>query len=152
MYSKTEKTVLDMATPVAKEQGCFVYDVEYVKEGNSWFLRVYVDREGGITIDECEAISRELSSILDKNDPISNNYFLEVSSPGIERKLRQEEHFRMYKGEMVDIGLYKAYNGSKNLCGELLGLDGDEVSIDLEGEKISIKLNETTYVKLHFEF
>ena len=141
-----------MATPVAKEQGCFVYDVEYVKEGNSWFLRVYVDREGGITIDECEAISRELSSILDKNDPISNNYFLEVSSPGIERKLRQEEHFRMYKGETVDIGLYKAYNGSKNLCGELLGLDGDEVSIDLEGEKISIKLNETTYVKLHFEF
>ena len=111
MYSKTEKTVLDMAIPVAKEQGCFVYDVEYVKEGNSWFLRVYVDREGGITIDECEAISRELSSILDKNDPISNNYFLEVSSPGIERKLRQDEHFEMYKGELVDIGLYKAYNG-----------------------------------------
>ncbi len=152
MYSKTEKTVLDMVKPIAEGNGCFVYDVEYVKEGNSWFLRVYVDREGGITIDECEAISRELSSILDKNDPISNNYFLEVSSPGIERKLRQDEHFEMYKGELVDIGLYKAYNGSKNLCGELLGLEGDEVSIDLEGEKISIKLNETTYVKLHFGF
>ena len=152
MYSKTEKTVLDMVNPIAEQNGCFVYDVEYVKEGNSWFLRVYVDREGGITIDECEAISRELSSVLDKNDPISNNYFLEVSSPGIERKLRQEKHFEMYKGKMVDIGLYKAHNGSKNICGELAGLEGDEVSVDLEGEKFSIRLNETTYVKLHFEF
>ena len=103
MYSKTEKAVMDMVNPIAEQNGCFVYDVEYVKEGNSWFLRVYVDREGGITIDECETISRELSSVLDKNDPISNNYFLEVSSPGIERKLRQEKHFEMYKGETVDI-------------------------------------------------
>ncbi|MBR2916721.1 MAG: ribosome maturation factor RimP [Clostridia bacterium] len=152
MYSKTEKAVMDMVNPIAEQNGCFVYDVEYVKEGNSWFLRVYVDREGGITIDECETISRELSSVLDKNDPISNNYFLEVSSPGIERKLRQEKHFEMYKGETVDIGLYKAHNGSKNICGELLDLTGDQVSINLEGEKFSIKLNETTYVKLHFEF
>lgn len=152
MYSKTEKLVLSMAAPIAEEKGCFIYDVEYIKEGGNWYLRVYVDREGGITIDECEAISRDLSALLDKDDPISQNYFLEVSSPGIERKLRQEEHFEMYKDEMLDIGLYKTQNGSKTLYGKLLGLEGDLVVIETEGEVIKIRLNETTYVKLHFEF
>ena len=152
MYSKTEKLVLDMAEPIAKSKGCFIYDVEYVKEGGNYFLRIYADRDGGITIDDCEEISREISAVLDKKDPISTNYFLEVSSPGIERKLRQEEHFEMYKGKTVDIGLYKAYNGSKTLCGELIGLDGDTVIINAEGEELRIKLNETTGIRLHFEF
>ena len=151
MYSKTEKIVLDLAKPVAENNGCFIYDVEYVKEGGNWYLRIYADKDGGITLDECEVISREMSSILDEKDPISQNYFLEVSSPGIERKLRQEEHFEMYKGETVDIGLYKAVNGSKTLCGELVGLDGDEVIVKTE-EEIRIKLSETTFVRLHFEF
>ena len=151
MYSKTEKVVLDMAKPVAENNSCFIYDVEYVKEGGNWYLRIYVDRDGGITLDECETISREISSLLDEKDPISQNYFLEVSSPGIERKLRQDEHFEMYKGEIVDIGLYKAVNGSKNLCGELVGLEGDEVIVKTE-EELRIKLSETTYVRLHFEF
>ena len=151
MYSKTEKIVLDMAKPIAEDNGCFIYDVEYVKEGGNWFLRIYADREGGINIDECENISREISAELDKKDPISQNYFLEVSSPGIERKLRQEEHFEMYKGSLVDIGLYKAVNGSKTLCGELVGLDGDEVIVKAE-EEMRIKLSETTSVRNHFEF
>ncbi len=151
MYSKTEKIVLDMVKPIAENNGCFIYDVEYVKEGGNWFLRIYADREGGITIDECETISREISTELDKKDPISQNYFLEVSSPGIERKLRQEEHFEMYKGSLVDIGLYKAVNGSKTLCGELVGLDGDEVIVKAE-EEMRIKLSETTSVRIHFEF
>ena len=151
MYSKTEKIVLDMAKPIAEDNGCFIYDVEYVKEGGNWFLRIYADREGGINIDECENISREISAELDKKDPISQNYFLEVSSPGIERKLRQEEHFEMYKGSLVDIGLYKAVNGSKTLCGELVGLDGDEVIVKAE-EEMRIKLSETTSVRIHFEF
>lgn len=151
MYSKTEKIVLDMVKPIAENNGCFIYDVEYVKEGGNWFLRIYADREGGITIDECETISREISTELDKKDPISQNYFLEVSSPGIERKLRQEEHFEMYKGSLVDIGLYKALNGSKTLCGELVGLDGDEVIVKAE-EEMRIKLSETASVRIHFEF
>lgn len=151
MYSKTEKIVLDMVKPIAENNGCFIYDVEYVKEGGNWFLRIYADREGGITIDECETISREISTELDKKDPISQNYFLEVSSPGIERKLRQGEHFEMYKGSLVDIGLYKALNGSKTLCGELVGLDGDEVIVKAE-EEMRIKLSETTSVRIHFEF
>ncbi len=152
MYSKTEKTVLDMAKPVAENFGCFIYDVEYVKEGGNWYLRVYADEDGGINIDECEAISREISAMLDKSDPIKQNYFLEVSSPGIERKLRQPEHFEMYKNETVDVGLYKAVNGSKTLSGALIGLENDEISLEIEGETVKIKLSETTYVKLHFEF
>lgn len=151
MYSKTEKTVLDMAKPIANEIGCYIYDVEYAKEGGNQFLRVYADRDGGISIDECETISRKLSELLDKNDPIPQNYFLEVSSPGIERKLRQDEHFDMYKGRTVDIGLYKAQNGSKTLSGELRGLENGEVVI-FEEEEIRIKLSETAFVKLHFEF
>lgn len=151
MYSKTEKTVLDMAKPIANEIGCYIYDVEYAKEGGNRFLRVYADRDGGISIDECETISRKLSELLDKNDPIPQNYFLEVSSPGIERKLRQDEHFDMYKGRTVDIGLYKAQNGSKTLSGELRGLENGEVVI-FEEEEIRIKLSETAFVKLHFEF
>ena len=152
MYSKTEQAVLDMAKPVAESFGCFIYDVEYVKEGGNWYLRVYADKEGGINIDECEVISREISGLLDKKDPIKQNYFLEVSSPGIERKLRQDEHFEMYKGEIVDIGLYKAQNGSKTLSGKLLGMNDGEIEIEVENETVKINVSETTYVKLHFEF
>ncbi len=152
VYSKTEKVVLDMAKGVAEKSGCFIYDVEYVKEGGNYYLRVYADKEGGINIDECEVISREISAMLDESDPIKQNYFLEVSSPGIERKLRQPEHFEMYKGETVDVGLYKAINGSKILSGTLLGLEDEMVSLEIENETVKIKLSETTYVKLHFEF
>ena len=151
MYSKTEQLVLDMAKPVAEKNGCFIYDVEYVKEGSCRYLRIYADKDGGISIDECEIISREISELLDKKDPIKENYFLEVSSPGIERKLRQPEHFEMYMGETVDVGLYKAQNGSKTLCGILKGYNGEEIEIETE-EIIKLKISETTYVKLHFEF
>ncbi len=152
MYSKTEKTVLDMAVPVAQGFGCFIYDVEYVKEGGSYYLRIYADKEGGINIDECELISREVSTLLDKSDPIKQNYFLEVSSPGIERRLRQDEHFKMYEGEIVDVGLYKAQDGSKTLSGVLLGYDNGEISLEIQNETVKIKLSEAAYVKLHFEF
>ncbi len=152
MYSKTEQTVFDMAKPVAENFGCFIYDVEYVKEGGNFYLRIFADKEGGINIDECEAISREVSGLLDKSDPIKQNYFLEVSSPGIERKLRQDKHFEMYKGEVIDIGLYKGINGSKTLSGVLLNFENNEISLEIQNETVKINLSETTYVRLHFEF
>ncbi len=152
MYSKTEQAVLEMAIPVAENFGCFIYDVEYVKEGGNWYLRIYADKDGGINIDECEEISREISVLLDKKDPIKQNYFLEVSSPGIERKLRQDEHFEMYKGEVIDIGLYKARNGSKTLTGKLMGMSDGTVQTEVDGEIVEMNLSDTTYVKLHFEF
>lgn len=152
-YSKIEQTVLTLAQPIAEQNGCYIYDVEYVKEGGLWFLRVFADKETeGITLDECEAVSRALSEVLDREDPISQNYYLEVSSPGVERKLKTPEHFARYVGETVDIGLYRAVNGSKTLTGVLKGLHEGAVTAEIGGEEIAIPLKETTYVKLHFEF
>ena len=117
-------------------------------------MRVYADKEeGGISLDECEAISRALSDALDKADPISQNYYLEVSSPGVERRLKTPEHFARYIGETVDAGLYRAIDGSKTLTGALKGLSEDgNVVLETEAGEISIPLKDTTYVKLHFEF
>ncbi len=152
-YSKIEQAVMEMAEPIAKDNGCYLYDVEYLKEGGIWFLRVYVDKEeGGISLDECEIVSRALSQVLDREDPIDRNYYLEVSSPGVERKLKTKEHFDRYLGETVDIGLYKAIGGSKLLTGTLQGFDGEKISVQVGGEALELPLKETTMVHLHFDF
>ncbi len=152
-YSKTEKAVIALAEPVAAQEGAFLYDVEFVKEGGIWFLRVYVDKEdGGISLDECETISRSLSDVLDKEDPISQNYYLEVSSPGIERKLKTDAHFKMYMGSCVDVGLYKAIGGAKQLTGTLTDYDGETIRLTVENEVYEISLKESTVVHLHFDF
>ena len=153
MYSKTESIALELAKPIAEENGCFIYDVEFVKEGGIYILRVYIDREEGVDLDVCEVVSRALSEQLDKKDPVKQNYYLEVSSPGIERKLRLPEHFNRYIGEKVDVGFYKAVNGSKQITACLEGFEDDEISLKTDNEEI-IKFNikETTFVKLHFDF
>lgn len=150
--SKTENMVFALAEDIAKANGCYIYDVEFVKEGGMYFLRVYADCDGGIDLDKCEVISRALSDKLDEADPISQNYYLEVSSPGIERKLKRQEHFDRYIGEKIDIGLYRPINGSKQLSGELIGYDGTNITAEVDGEKITLPQKETTYVKLHFDF
>ncbi len=152
-YSKIEQAVLGMAEPIARENGCYLYDVEYLKEGGIWFLRVYVDKEeGGISLDECEAVSRALSEVLDKEDPIDRNYYLEVSSPGVERKLKTAAHFARYQEATVDVGLYKAVNGSKQLTGILKGFDGETISLEVGGELLELSQKDTTMVHLHFDF
>ena len=152
-FSKTEKIVYDLSEPIAKEAELTIYDVEFVKEGGNHFLRVFLDKNGGISLDECEEFSRLLSEALDKADPISQNYYLEVSSPGIERKLKRDFHFEMNKGQIVDVGLYKAVKGSKKLTGELVGLDADRnVVLIIDGETVKIPLKETTVINVHFDF
>ncbi|MBO5363935.1 MAG: ribosome maturation factor RimP [Clostridia bacterium] len=152
-YSKIEQRVWQMAESIAQEKGCYLYDVEYLKEGGIWFLRVYVDKEeGGISLDECEAVSRALSEVLDKEDPIDRNYYLEVSSPGVERKLKTAAHFARYQGAIVDVGLYKAINGSKLLTGILKGFDGEMITLEVGGELLEVLQKETTVVHLHFDF
>ena len=151
-YSKTESITFELAEPIVKDCGCYIYDVEFVREGGLYFLRVYVDKDGGISIDECEEISRALSKKLDEADPIKQNYYLEVSSPGIERKLKTKEHFDRYIGETVDIGLYKAINGSKQITATLKAFEEGVISAEVDGEEISVAQKETTFVKLHFEF
>lgn len=153
-FSKIESAVYDAAVPIAEELGFLVYDVEYVKEGGARFLRIFLDKPAdGINLDECEEFSRAFSEVFDKSDPISENYFLEVSSPGIERRIRRREHFEINKGETVDVGLYKAMNGSKTIVGELEGLDEDDnVVLLVNGEEVKIPLKQTTVINVHFEF
>ena len=151
-YSKTEEAVFNIAEPIAKENGCFIYDIEFVKEGGLYFLRVFADKDGGINLDECEVISRALSDKLDEADPIKQNYYLEVSSPGIERKLKTAEHFARCIGEKIDVGLYRAINGSKQLTVVLKGYEDGVISVDCNGEALEIPQKETTFVKVHFDF
>ncbi len=152
-YSKIEQQVWETAKPVAEDNGCYIYDVEYLKEGKSRTLRIFADKEdGGISLDECEAISRKLSDLLDESDPIKENYMLEVSSPGIERRLSREWHFEKYMGETVDIGLYKAMDGNKQLSGRLVSYSDGKIIIESDSGELSIMQSETTSVKLHFDF
>lgn len=154
-YSRIESEICGLAEPIAAENGCFIYDVEYVKEGSSRFLRIYADKEeGGISLDECEIISRALSDELDRVDPIKEDYMLEVSSPGIERKLKRAEHFNRYIGEKIDIGLYKAVNGSKCITALLKAYNEEDGSVTAVAgdEEMVFKKEEMSYVKLHFDF
>ena len=151
--SKIEKTVYDMAAGPAAENGLEVYDVEFVKEGGARFLRIFLDKSGGITIDECEEFSRVIGELLDEKDPIPQNYYLEVSSPGIERRLRHREHFEKAVGETVDIHLYKAINGSKTLTGILTEIDDENnITIEADGEKTTIPQSAASRANVHFDF
>ncbi len=117
--AKLTDTVQALAEPIAQANGCAIWDVEYVKEAGTWFLRVYLDREEGVTIDHCEAVSRALDVKLDEVDPIEGSYVLEVSSPGADRILRKPEHFERFLGEQVEVRLYRPVEGAKVLVGAL---------------------------------
>ena len=106
--SNTEKKVLPLLEPIVAERGLELVDLEFVKEGANWYLRVYIDKEGGVSIDDCEAVSRALEAKLDEKDPIEQAYVLEVSSPGIDRPLKKDADFIRFQGEIIDVKLYKA--------------------------------------------
>ena len=120
-------------SPVVENLGYSIWDLEYVKEGADYFLRVTIDSPNGITIDDCETVHRAIDPVLDDADPIEGAYHLEVSSPGIERDLRTDEHFQASAGERVEVRLFAPIDGAKVFVGKLLGLD-DEKNILLETE------------------
>lgn len=151
-YSKVEQVAYDISESIANKYDCYIYDVEYVKEGSVKYLRIYADRENGISIDDCEKISRDVSAVLDVKDPIKENYILEVSSPGIERKLTKKEHFDRYIGEIIDINLFKPYNGSRQLSGKLNKFDDPIISLVIDDEIVEINQKEASVIKLHFDF
>ena len=125
MRKSIEATIEEIVQPIVDAKNFEIVDIEYVKEAGEYYLRVYLDKEGGISLSDCEVVSRELSEILDKKDPIKDNYFLEVSSPGLDRPLKKDKDFERYKGRDVEIKLYKPMNGSKQFEGELVGLTED---------------------------
>lgn len=134
--SNTENKVLPYLEPIVAENQLELVDVEFVKEGANWYLRVYIDKEGGVTIDDCEVVSRALEAKLDEADPIEQAYILEVSSPGIDRPLKKEADFVKYQGELIDVKLYKAQEGRKQFQGKLLGLENAALSIEEENGTI----------------
>ncbi|NMO96198.1 ribosome maturation factor RimP [Paenibacillus lemnae] len=127
--SKIKSTVEEMVQPYLEERGFELVDVEYVKEGSNWFLRVFVDKDGGIDIDDCGLISEYLSQKLDQNDPVPTAYFLEVSSPGAERPLKKQEDVAKAVGKDVFVTVYEALDGTKEFEGKLLSFDNEELVI-----------------------
>ena len=127
--SKITDAVTALAQPVAAELGLEIWDVEFVKEAGTRFLRVYVDKDGGVSIDDCEAISRALDPILDREDPIPDSYVFEVGSAGADRELKRERDFDEFMGHDVEVRLYQPQDGSKRFVGTLAGYDNGAVSI-----------------------
>ena len=127
-------------------------DVEYVKEGSDYFLRAYIDKEGGVTIDDCEAVSRPLSDLLDEEDFIPDAYILEVSSPGLGRQLKKEKDFVRSIGKEVDVKLYKAVEKRKEFTGFLLENDSESILIDEEGKELRFLKKDISLVRLTVHF
>lgn len=147
--NRTEKLVMPILTELHFE----LVDVEYVKEGGNYFLRAYIDKEGGITVNDCELVSRKLSDLLDKADFIPDSYILEVSSPGLGRPLKKEKDFARSIGEEVEIKLYKPLNKSKELTGILAGYDKDTVQIEQEdGNLLAISRADIAIIRLALDF
>ena len=129
-----------------------MYDVEFVKEVD-WFLRVYIDSENGIDLDDCEKVSNAISDMLDEKDPISTSYSLEVSSCGLERHLREVKHYEAAIGKNIEVKLYKAVNGNKQIDGKVIKVNGEEVSIKTEDdEEISLNLTDISSAKILFNW
>ena len=142
-----------MVTAITDEKGYETVDVEYVKEAGQFYLRVVVDKEGGISLNECEEVSRELSPKLDENDFIEENYYLEVSSPGIDRALKRDKEFVKYKGRDVEIKLYKAIDGVKQFEGELVGLDEENnIVVIINNEEMKFNRKDAAIIRLAIKF
>ena len=138
--AKVTDAVAALALPVVEQAGCSLWDVEYVKEAGTWFLRVYIDREGGVSIDDCEAVSRPLSDLLDQADPIEGSYTFEVSSAGADRALKKPEHFAAFMGQEVEVRLYRAQEGRKEWVGVLTAYADGGVTVSTPaGEKLFAK-------------
>lgn len=138
--SKIIDTVTEFARPIVEDIGCELWDVEYVKEAGQRYLRVYIDKEEGVSINDCENVSRALDPILDEKDPIDESYVFEVSSAGLERRLSRPEHFDRFIGNVIEVKLYKNLNGSKVHSGKLVSYDNGAVTIETEeGETVFSK-------------
>lgn len=135
--AKVTEVVSELARPFVEAQGCILWDVEYVKEAGIWYLRLYIDKPGGVSINDCEAVSRPVSDALDEADPIEGSYTFEVSSAGADRILRKPEHFETYLGSEVEVRLYRPQAGRKSWVGILKEYREGNVTLETSGgEKV----------------
>ncbi|MCH5210606.1 MAG: ribosome maturation factor RimP [Oscillospiraceae bacterium] len=152
MANKTEIRALELGESVAEEQEVYIVDVTYRKENGEYSLCYYIDKNGGVGIDECEKFSKAVEEVLDREDFIENNYTLEVSSPGADRKLTKEREFLYYRDREVDVKLYKAENGAKEFCGVLKDYKDGTAYIETDGEIMEIPAKSAVYIRLSFKF
>ncbi len=152
MSKITDKVEL-LAKPIVSECGCTLWDVEYVREAGSWYLRVYIDKPGGVSIDDCEAISRALDPVLDAEDPIPDSYVFEVGSAGAERELKRPRDFEQFMGSEVEVRLYQPINGAKSYVGTLKARSDDgAVTLECGKKELTFTATQTAQVKLHVSF
>ena len=150
---KITEIVTELAAPVAEENGCRLWDVEYVREAGQWYLRVYLDKDGGVDILDCEAVSRRLSDLLDEADPIEGSYMFEVSSAGAERQLKRPSDFEQFLGSPVLVKTYKNRDGRKEFAGTLAGYENGDVLLDMGGaEPVRFEKSEVAMVRLRIEY
>jgi len=147
--SRLTDKIAEIARPVVEEEGCSLWDVEYVREAGTWYLRIFIDKEGGLSIDDCERISRRLDPVLDEEDPIPDSYVFEVGSAGADRELKRPGDFEQFMGSEVDVKLYQPVDGSKLYTGTLCGYEDGRVSIECGGKSRSFDKSQLAQVRLH---
>ena len=148
-----EAYVEGLSLPVAEAHGYELVDVEYVREGGNWFVRIYIDKKGGVTIDDCEIFSREVEIPIDRDDLIEGSYVLEVSSPGLGRPLKKDKDLARSIGEEVEVKLFAALDGQKELGGILSAWDRNTVTLDVgEGDPVIIERSKIALIRLALDF
>lgn len=150
--AKISDLVTELALPIAEEAGCTIWDVEYIKEAGEWYLRVYIDKVEGVGIGDCEAVARPLSDVLDQSDPIEGSYTLEISSAGADRVLKKAEHFEQFVGKLIEVKLYRARDGAKELTGELVAYNDGDVTMTLPEGDVTLEKKDMAQVRLHVTF
>ena len=149
---KITDVVRELAEPVVLENGCTLWDVEYVREAGQWYLRLLIDKDGGVDILDCEAISRRVSDLLDEADPIESSYIFEVGSAGAERALKRPGDFERVMGSAVTLKTYKPRDGRKEFAGVLAGYDNGAVEITVGEQTLRFEKDEIAIVRLRVEF
>ncbi|MBQ9530491.1 MAG: ribosome maturation factor RimP [Eubacterium sp.] len=145
----TVKLVEEIISPYAKELGLEIWDVRFAKEGSEWYLRIFIDKEGGVSIDDCVDLTHAISKPLDEKDPISQSYMLEVASPGVERELTRKEHFEKFIGSPIMLRMIRAINGVRDFKGTLKSFENNQITVVLQdGEELCVEKKETAFVKL----
>ena len=149
---KVTELVAEFARPIVEAQGCELWDVEYVREGSEYFLRLYLDKEGGVDINDCEAVSRAVDPILDEKDPIPGSYHFEVCSAGLERVLKRPADFQRFMGSPITVKLYRPRNGLKEIPCVLKAYDEGKLTVEAGKETITFEKSEVAQVRLRVEF
>mgnify|MGYP004533417913 CR=1 FL=1 len=149
---KVTELVAQLAQEAVEQAGCRIWDTEYVREGGQWYLRLYLDKDGGVDITDCEAVSRRVSDLLDEADPIPESYIFEVCSAGAERALKRPSDFQQFMGSPILLRLYKARDGRKEFPGTLTGYDQGAVLMEAGGETLRFEKDEIALARLRIEF